>query len=42
VAPLALAGLAIVMGFAGTALVDVSAIEAPWATPTVIQPEAAP
>lgn len=42
VAPLALAGLAIVMGFAGTALVEISATAAPWATPTVIQPEVAP
>ncbi|WP_277022775.1 complex I subunit 5 family protein [Paracoccus hibiscisoli] len=42
VAPLALAGLAIVMGFAGTALVELSAIAAPWAGPVVILPEAAP
>ncbi len=41
-APLALAGLAIVMGFGGTALVELSAIAAPWAEPAAILPEPAP
>lgn len=40
-APLALAGLAIIMGFAGTALVELSAIAAPWAEPAVTLPEPA-
>lgn len=39
-APLALAGLAIASGFAGTALVDLSAIAAPWAEAASILPKA--
>lgn len=37
-APLVLAGLAIVMGFAGSALDTLSAIAAPWAAPGVAAP----